>query len=308
MDKINQIDSELLEQIADMHGIPQGSFNIRKNGQSIARNSDSDIEIISKTDKSGIDIIVKPGVKNKSVHIPVIITVGNLSDLVYNDFYIGKGADVLIVAGCGIHNETNQKSQHDGIHTFHLEEDCKVKYVEKHLGVGIGSGEKVLNPTTEVYMKSGSEFEMETIQIGGVSYSNRKTKAVLDDNTKLIIKEKIKTDKKQIAITAFDVVLKGKNSSVEVISRSVAKDSSRQKFVSNLHGRNECFGHVECDGIILDKAQIISEPKITAENINATLIHEAAIGKIAGDQLIKLQTLGLSEEEAQNEIIKGFLK
>lgn len=308
MDKINQTDSNLLEQIADMHGIPQGSFNIRKNGQSIARNSDSDIEIISKTDKSGIDIIVKPGVKNKSVHIPVIITVGNLSDLVYNDFYIGKGADVLIVAGCGIHNETNQKSQHDGIHTFHLEEDCKVKYVEKHLGVGIGSGEKVLNPTTEVYMKSGSEFEMETIQIGGVSYSNRKTKAVLDDNTKLIIKEKIKTDKKQKAITAFDVVLKGKNSSVEVISRSVAKDSSRQKFVSNLHGRNECFGHVECDGIILDKAQIISEPKITAENINATLIHEAAIGKIAGDQLIKLQTLGLSEEEAQNEIIKGFLK
>ena len=308
MDKINQIDSELLEQIADMHGIPQGSFNIRKNGQSIARNSDSDIEIISKTDKNGIDIIVKPGVKNKSVHIPVIITVGNLSYLVYNDFNIGKGADVLIVAGCGIHNETNQKSQHDGIHTFHLEEDCKVKYVEKHLGVGIGSGEKVLNPTTEVYMKSGSEFEMETIQIGGVSYSNRKTKAVLDDNTKLIIKEKIKTDKKQKAITAFDVVLKGKNSSVEVISRSVAKDSSRQKFVSNLHGRNECFGHVECDGIILDKAQIISEPKITAENINATLIHEAAIGKIAGDQLIKLQTLGLSEEEAQNEIIKGFLK
>lgn len=308
MDKINQTDSELLEQIADMHGIPQGSFNIRKNGQSIARNSDSDIEIISKTDKSGIDIIVKPGVKNKSVHIPVIITVGNLSDLVYNDFYIGKGADVLIVAGCGIHNETNQKSQHDGIHTFHLEEDCKVKYVEKHLGVGIGSGEKVLNPTTEVYMKSGSEFEMETIQIGGVSYSNRKTKAVLGDNTKLIIKEKIKTDKEQKAITAFDVVLKGKNSSVEVISRSVAKDSSRQKFVSNLHGRNECFGHVECDGIILDKAQIISEPKITAENINATLIHEAAIGKIAGDQLIKLQTLGLSEEEAQNEIIKGFLK
>lgn len=308
MDKINQTDSELLEQIADMHGIPQGSFNIRKNGQSIARNSDSDIEIISKTDKSGIDIIVKPGVKNKSVHIPVIITVGNLSDLVYNDFYIGKGAEVLIVAGCGIHNETNQKSQHDGIHTFHLEEDCKVKYVEKHLGVGIGSGEKVLNPTTEVYMKNGSEFEMETIQIGGVSYSNRKTKAVLDDNTKLIIKEKIKTDKKQKAITAFDVVLKGKNSSVEVISRSVAKDSSRQKFVSNLHGRNECFGHVECDGIILDNAQIISEPKITAENINATLIHEAAIGKIAGDQLIKLQTLGLSEEEAQNEIIKGFLK
>lgn len=308
MDKINQTDSSLLEQIADMHGIPQGSFNIRKNGQSIARNSNSDIEIISKTDKSGIDIIVKPGVKNKSVHIPVIITVGNLSDLVYNDFYIGKGADVLIVAGCGIHNDTSQKIQHDGIHTFHLEEDCKVKYIEKHLGIGNGAGDKVLNPTTEVFMKNGSEFEMETIQLGGVSYSNRKTNAILEDNTKLVIKEKILTSEKQKAITNFNVVLKGKNSHVEVISRSVAKDSSRQKFVSNLHGRNECFGHVECDGIILDKAQIISEPKITAENINATLIHEAAIGKIAGDQLVKLQTLGLSEEEAQAQIIKGFLK
>lgn len=308
MAKLDKIDKELLTQIADMHEIPQGSFNIRKNGQSVARNSDKDIEIVSKTDKSGINIIVKPNVKNKSVHIPVIITVGNLSDLVYNDFYIGENADVLIVAGCGIHNPTNQTSQHDGIHTFHLEKNCKVKYIEKHLGVGAGSGDKILNPTTEIFMKDGSEFEMETIQLGGVSYSNRKTNALLDDNTKLIIKEKILTSDKQKAITTFNVTLNGENSSVEVTSRSVAKNKSSQKFVSNLRGKNQCFGHVECDGILLDNAKIISEPKITAENVNASLIHEAAIGKIAGDQLIKLQTLGLSEEEAQNQIIKGFLK
>ncbi len=305
---MNEVDKELLKEIADMHSVPQGSFNIRKNGESIARNSTKDIEIVPKKDKSGIDIIVKEGVKNKSVHIPVIITVGNLNDLVYNDFYIGKDADVLIVAGCGIHNPTDQKSQHDGIHTFHLEENCKVKYIEKHLGVGKGQGDKVLNPTTVVEMKDGSDFEMETIQLGGVSYSNRKTNAFLGNDAKLVIKEKILTSDKQKAITTFNVVLKGKNSSVEVVSRSVAKGKSRQKFVSNLKGQNECFGHVECDGIILDNAQIESVPKIVAQNINATLVHEAAIGKIAGDQLVKLQTLGLSEEEAQNQIIKGFLK
>lgn len=308
MIKMNEVDKELLKEIADMHSVPQGSFNIRKNGESIARNSTKDIEIVPKKDKSGIDIIVKEGVKNKSVHIPVIITVGNLNDLVYNDFYIGKDADVLIVAGCGIHNPTDQKSQHDGIHTFHLEENCKVKYIEKHLGVGNGQGDKVLNPTTVVEMKDGSDFEMETIQLGGVSYSNRNTNAFLGNDAKLVIKEKILTSDKQKAITTFNVVLKGKNSSVEVVSRSVAKGKSRQKFVSNLKGQNECFGHVECDGIILDNAQIESVPKIVAQNINATLVHEAAIGKIAGDQLIKLQTLGLSEEEAQNQIIKGFLK
>lgn len=305
---MNEVDKELLKEIADMHSVPQGSFNIRKNGESIARNSTKDIEIVPKKDKSGIDIIVKEGVKNKSVHIPVIITVGNLNDLVYNDFYIGKDADVLIVAGCGIHNPTDQKSQHDGIHTFHLEENCKVRYIEKHLGVGKGQGDKVLNPTTVVEMKDGSDFEMETIQLGGVSYSNRKTNAFLGNDAKLVIKEKILTSDKQKAITTFNVVLKGKNSSVEVVSRSVAKGKSRQKFVSNLKGQNECFGHVECDGIILDNAQIESVPKIVAQNINATLVHEAAIGKIAGDQLVKLQTLGLSEEEAQNQIIKGFLK
>ena len=306
--KLNEIDKSLLKQVADMHEIPQGSFNIRKNGESVARNSSEDIQIVPKKDKSGIDIFVKAGVKNKSLHIPVILTVGNLNDLVYNDFYIGKDADVLIVAGCGIHNPTNNKSQHDGIHSFHLEEGCKVKYVEKHLALGEGKGEKILNPITKIDMKKGSNFELETLQLGGVTYSDRKTDVVLEEDSKLVIKEKILTDERQVAKTYFNVVLKGKNSSVEVISRSVAKGTSRQKFVSNIKGKNECFGHVECDGILLDKAQIESIPKIVAQNVNATLVHEAAIGKIAGEQLIKLQTLGLTEEEAQNVIIKGFLK
>ena len=308
MTKLTQIDKDLLKQVADMHTVPQGSFNIRKNGQSVDRKSDDEVTILPKKDKSGIDIIIKEGVKNKSVHIPVIITVGDFNDLVYNDFYIGKGAEVFIVAGCGIHNPSDKRSEHDGIHTFHLEENCKVKYIEKHLGIGNNQGEKILNPTTEIFMKNGSEFEMETIQLGGVSYSDRKTNAYLDDDTKLIIKEKILTSEKKEKKTIFNVVLKGRNSNVEVISRSVAKDKSKQKFISNIKGKNECFGHVECDGIILDKAQIESVPKIVAQNINATLIHEAAIGKIAGDQIVKLQTLGLSEEEAQAQIIKGFLK
>lgn len=308
MVKLSEIDKELLAQIADLHSVPQGSYNIRKNGQGIDRVSNEDVQIVPKTDKSGIDIIVKEGVKNKSVHIPVIITVGGLSDLVYNDFYIGKNAEVLIVAGCGIHNNTSSKSQHDGIHTFHLEEGCKVKYIEKHLGIGNGSGDKVLNPVTNVQMKKDSQFEMETIQMGGVSSAKRQTFAKLGENAKLVIREKILTDKDQVATTNFEVTLQGKKSSVEVTSRSVAKANSKQTFCSNVIGQNECFGHVECDGILIDNANIISIPKIDAQNNQASLVHEAAIGKIAGEQLVKLQTLGLSEEEAQNEIIKGFLK
>lgn len=305
---MDKIDKELLSQIADFHKIPQGSFNIRKNGESVDRKSTKDIEIVSKKDKSGIDIIVREGVKNKSVHIPVIITVGNLNDVVYNDFYIGKDADVLIVAGCGIHNPTNQKSQHDGIHSFHLAENCRVRYIEKHLGSGNGKGEKILNPVTEITMEKGSSFEMETIQLGGVSKSVRTTNATLYENSKLVIKEKILTSDRQTAKTVFNVKLKGKNSSVEVVSRSVAKGKSKQTFLSNIVGENECFGHVECDGIIVENARIISTPKIDAQNVNTSLVHEAAIGKIAGEQIVKLQTLGLTKEEAEAEIIKGFLK
>lgn len=305
---MNKIDKELLAQVADLHKIPQGTYNIRKNGKSIARNSTKDIEIVPKPDKSGIDIIVKANVVNKSVHIPVILTEGNLNEAVYNDFYIGENSDVTIVAGCGIHNTTCYDSEHDGIHSFYLAKNCKVKYVEKHLGSGNGTGKKILNPQTYIEMQDGSLFEMETIQLEGVSYSNRKTKAKLLNDTKLVIKEKVLTTDTQTAITQFDVDLKGKNSSVEVISRSVAKNKSKQKFLSNIKGKNECFGHVECDGIVLDNAIIESTPKIIAQDVNATLVHEAAIGKIAGEQLTKLMSLGLSQEQAEEQIIKGFLK
>ena len=303
---MNKIDKDLLLQIADIHKVPAGSYNIRKNGESISCSSTDEIEIMPKKDKNGIDIIIKPNVINKSVHIPVIITMGNFTDLVYNDFYIGENSDVTIVAGCGIHNPTNNASQHNGIHSFHLEKNCRVKYVEKHLGIG-NKGDKILNPVTKIVMQENSYFEMETVQLGGVSYSKRNTTAKLKDNAKLIIKERILTSNKETAITNFKVELVGKNSSVNVLSRSVAKDNSKQTFNSNVIGSNECFGHVECDGILIDNAVITSTPKIQAKNKDASLVHEAAIGKLSGEQILKLLSLGLTKEEAENLIIKGFL-
>ena len=304
---MNNIEQKLLEKIADLHKIPSGAFNLRKNGESNMRNTTKDIEIISKKNKSGIDIIIKPNVKNKSVHIPVIITVGGLHDLVYNDFYIGHDADVVIVAGCGIHNKTCNTSQHDGIHTFHIEENARVKYIEKHVGEGNGSGGKILNPVTKIIMNKNSYMEMETLQLEGVTSTIRKTNAKLYDGATLHIQENILTTDSQSAKTIFKVDLIGKNSSIEVVSHSVAKNNSYQEFKSNLIGKNQCFGHVECDGIILDSARIVSTPMIDAIDSNASLVHEAAIGKIAGDELIKLMTLGLSKEEAENTIIQGFL-
>ena len=304
---MNEIEKKLLEKIADLHSTPSGAFNIRKNGSTLDRASSKEIEIIPKKDKSGIDIKIKDGTQNKSVHIPVIITVGGLNDLVYNDFYIGKNCDVVIVAGCGIHNATCKTSMHNGIHSFHVGENSKVKYIEKHVGEGEGSGGKILNPVTKIYLKKNSQMQLETLQLGGVSSTMRKTNAIIGDNSSLKIQENILTTDSQTAKTIFNVTLKGENSSVEVVSHSVAKDSSFQEFKSNIIGENICFGHVECDGIMLDKARIVSLPMIDARNSNASLVHEAAIGKIAGDELVKLMTLGLSQKEAENMIINGFL-
>lgn len=303
---MNKIDKELLEKIADLHSTPEGSYNIRKNGQSIDRKSTTDIEIITKKDKPGIDIVIKPNVKNKSVHIPVIITESGLQESVYNDFYVGENSDVIIVAGCGIHNPGKEKSEHDGIHTFYVGKNAKVKYVERHYADG-SKAEKVLSPMTKIFLEESAEMELETSQLGGVTYAKRATKAVLNDNAKLVIHEKILTEYNQKAETHFNVELKGQNSSVQVISRSVAKNDSYQKFVSNVIGKNECFGHVECDAILIDNARVISIPKIDAKCVDASLVHEAAIGKIAGDELIKLETLGLSQEDAEQIIIQGFL-
>lgn len=304
---MNEIEKKLLEKIADLHSTPSGAFNIRKNGATLNRSSSKEIEIIPKKDKSGIDIKIKDGTQNKSVHIPVIITVGGLNDLVYNDFYIGKNCDVVIVAGCGIHNATCKTSMHNGIHSFHIDENSKVKYIEKHVGEGEGSGGKILNPVTKIYLKKKSQMQLESLQIEGVTSTVRKTNAIIDDGAILKIQENILTTDAQTAKTIFNVRLKGKNSSVEVVSHSVAKDHSFQEFKSNIIGENVCFGHVECDGIMLDKARIVSLPMIDARNSNASLVHEAAIGKIAGDELVKLMTLGLSQKEAENMIINGFL-
>ena len=304
---MNSIEQKLFEKLTDLHKIPSGAINIRKNGEGIMRNTTKEIDIIPKTDKSGIDIIIRPNVIDKSVHIPVIITVGGLSDLVYNDFYIGENSNVVIVAGCGIHNATCKTSMHNGIHSFHLEKNSKVKYIERHIGEGEGSGGKILNPVTNVELKEGSQMIMETTQLGGVTSTIRKTKAKILDKAKLTIQENILTTDDQTAKTEFTVSLVGKNSGVEVVSHSVARDNSIQEFKSNIIGKNECFGHVECDGILLDNARIISIPKIDAVNKDASLVHEAAIGKIAGDELIKLMTLGLNQKEAEEIIIEGFL-
>jgi len=305
---INEIDKDLLNEVSNLENIEKGAYNIRKNGEGIERKVTENTNIITKTDKPGIDIYVKENTKFEFIHIPVIITESGLNDLVYNDFYIGKNANVVIIAGCGIHNEHHKDSQHDGIHRFFLEEGAKVKYIEKHYGDGNGEGKRILNPVTEVYLKAGSSMEMESSQIKGVDSTVRETRGELLENTNFVISEKIMTHGEQFAKTIFDVQLNGENASTHVTSRSVATDNSKQEFISKIYGNAKSFAHSECDAIIKDNAKVIATPEITANDVDANLIHEAAIGKIAGEQLTKLMTLGISEKEAEEEIIKGFLK
>ncbi len=302
-------DIELLQEITGIENAEfKGAYNIRKDGQGIERKITENVNIITKNDVSGIDIYVKENTKYEFIHIPVIITESGLNDVVYNDFYIGENAKVTIIAGCGIHNDHHKDSQHDGIHRFFLEKGAKVKYIEKHYGEGTGTGKRILNPVTEVYLKDGATLEMDSVQIKGVDSTIRVTKGVLEDNTNLIVSEKILTHGNQFAKTSFEVELNGENSSTKVTSRSVATEDSKQEFSSKVIGNNKCFGHVECDAIIKDNAKIIAIPEIVANNVEANLIHEAAIGKIAGEQLTKLMTLGLTEKEAEDAIINGFLK
>ena len=305
---MDQIKKNLLMQVADLHTVPEGAYNIRENGSAAGRKTTANIDIVSKTDKPGIDIIIKAGTKNESVHIPVIISESGLKDMVYNDFYIGEGADVTIIAGCGIHNCGDQDSAHDGIHSFHVGKDARVRYVERHYGEEEGTGENIMNPTTIIEIDEGGYLEMETTQIKGIDSTIRNTSAVVGKGATLIVKEKIMTHGRQHAETVFNVDLNGEGSSTNVISRSVAKDNSTQTFLSKINGNSECYGHTECDAIIMDNASVRAIPEITANDINASLIHEAAIGKIAGEQLIKLMTLGLTEQEAEEQIVNGFLK
>ena len=306
--ELTEQEKNLLEKIAGKSDFSDGAYNIRENGKGIERKTTDNINIVTKKDKPGIDIFVKENTKHEFVHIPVMITESGVNDLVYNDFYIGKNAEVTIIAGCGIHNDHHMLSRHDGIHAFYLEEGAKVKYIEKHYGEGTGTGERILNPKTVVELKKGATLEMDSVQIEGVDSTIRETFGNLEEDSNFIVSEKIMTHQNQFAKTVFEVNLNGKNASTHVTSRSVAKENSKQEFISKVVGNTKCYGHVECDAIIMDNGTVKAIPEILANNIDARLIHEAAIGKIAGEQLTKLMTLGLSEKEAEAKIINGFLK
>ncbi len=308
MEKLDSIQMRLLEEVADLHEVPEGAYNIRSNSQAAGRRTTANIDIVSKTDVSGLDITIKPFTQNESLHIPVVVTESGLKETVYNDFHIGEGADVTIVAGCGIDNCGNQDSQHDGIHRFYVGKNARVRYVEKHYGSGSGAGKRILNPGTEVYMEEGSTMEMEMVQIKGVDDTSRTTVAKLAAGARLVVRERLMTHGAQRAVSGYDVSLDGEGASADVVSRSVARDDSFQRFEAKIVGNAACSGHTECDSIIMDQGRILAVPALEANSVDAALVHEAAIGKIAGDQIIKLMTLGLTEQEAEEQIINGFLK
>jgi len=305
---LNTLDNLMLEELAGLHELPQGAYNIRKNGEKAARHTTSNIDIITKTDKPGIDIIIKPHTKGESVHIPVIITKEGLGDVVYNTFEVGEGSDVLIVAGCGIHNPGESDSSHDGIHQFYVRKGAKIKYVEKHFGEGEGTGKRILNPKTILDIEEGAQVEMELVQIKGVDSTMRDTQVNLGKNARLIVVERLLTHGGQFADSVINVELRGDGSSAQIISRSVAQNSSEQTFHLNMSGYAKCAGHIQCDSIIMHDAHVQSIPRISAFSSDAQLIHEAAIGKIASEQLLKLMSLGLTEKESEDTILKGFLK
>jgi Fe-S cluster assembly scaffold protein SufB len=304
----NKVDADLLFQIANMKETPKGAYNIRKNSQLDSRQSSKNIEISTKADKSGIDIKIKAGTKGESVHIPVIITESGIEELVYNDFFVGEGADVDIIAGCGIHNDGHQRSQHDGVHTFYVGKNAKVRYSEKHYGEGSGTGERIMNPQTVVYLEEGATIQLDTTQIRGVDSTARYTKIEVGKNAEAVITEKLLTHGHQFAESKMDVLLNGEGAKTKIISRSVAQDNSKQVFYPQVEGNAPCFGHVQCDAIIMGNAKITAIPAISANDMDAQLVHEAAIGRIAGDQIIKLMTLGLTEQEAEEKILDGFLQ
>lgn len=305
---MNEIEKNLLREVAELDALPVGAYNIRSDGKSVARNTSANIDIVTKQDKPGIDIIIKPGTKKESVHIPVIISQTGLKECVYNDFFIGDDCDVTIIAGCGIHNCGGQTSQHDGIHSFFVGKNCKVRYVEKHYGEGEGTGKRVMNPETRIELGEGSTMELETSQIAGIDDTIRKTAAKLAENATLTVNDKILTTGDQKAVAEIMVDMDGAGSSCDIISRGVAKESSLQEVRLGINGNAACTGHAECDSIIMDQAKILAIPQLNAANVDASLVHEAAIGKIAGEQLMKLMTLGLSEAEAEEKIVQGFLR
>lgn len=307
MEKLTEIQKRLIREIANLHEVPIGAYNFRADGELAGRNTTANIDIISKENGSGIDIHIKPGTVRESIHIPVVLSESGLKETVYNDFYIGENSDVTIVAGCGIDNCGTQDSEHDGIHRFYVGKNSKIKYVEKHYGSGDGMGKRILNPVTEVYMEEGSSMEMEMTQIKGVDSTERTTVAELKKDARLTVRERLMTHGEQYAISIYKVTLHEEGGSADVVSRSIARDRSYQKFDACIIGNAPCKGHTECDSIIMDEGTILAVPSLEAHHVDASLVHEAAIGKIAGEQLIKLMTLGLDEHQAEEEIINGFL-
>lgn len=305
---MNKITEELLKQVSDYKGEFKGAYNIREDGGCVGRQSLEHIKIESKPDGSGLEIHISPEAQKETVYIPACVTRGNVNDLVYNDFFVGEGADVTIVAGCGVHTDNEGEAEHDGIHRFFLEKGAHVLYKEKHVGTGAGIGLKKINPVTDMELKEDAVMEMDTIQIGGVDLTKRSTKAVLGARAKLIIHERIMTDGEEQASTDFEVEMQGEDSGVDLISRSVAKDHSYQEYHSKIRGNCRCTGHSECDAILIGEGKVNAAPELFAGDIDASLIHEAAIGKIAGEQIVKLRTLGLTEEEAEKKIVEGFLR
>ena len=307
MSELNQVTQDLLSLISDWDGKYKGAYNIRVDSTCAGRQSSDNIAILSKEDKPGLEIRVRPGTKGEKVSIPACVTHGNVDDLVYNDFYIGEDADVTIVAGCGVHTTTGEPARHNGIHRFFLAPGARVKYIEKHVGTGNGTGLRTIDPVTEAFLEKGAYLEMDTSQIGGVDRTTRETRCTLSEDARLVIRERLLTEKDQTARTLFTVTMQGDNSAADVVSRSVARDSSCQVYESTIIGEARCTGHTECDAIISDKAQVDASPRLFARNEDAALIHEAAIGKIAGEQILKLRTLGLTREEAEARIVEGFL-
>ena len=305
---MNKITEELLKQVSDYKGEFKGAYNIREDGGCVGRQSSEHIKIESKPDGSGLEIHISPEAQKETVYIPACVTRGNVNDLVYNDFFVGEGADVTIVAGCGVHTDNEGEAEHDGIHRFFLEKGAHVLYKEKHVGTGTGIGLKKINPVTDMELKEDAVMEMDTIQIGVVDLTKRSTKAVLGARAKLIIHERIMTDGEEQASTDFEVEMQGEDSGVDLISRSVAKDHSYQEYHSKIRGNCRCTGHSECDAILIGEGKVNAAPELFAGDIDASLIHEAAIGKIAGEQIVKLRTLGLTEEEAEKKIVEGFLR
>lgn len=304
---LDKIERDLMREVSGVTGIPEGAYNFRVNGKSIGRHSSDKIDITPKQGKSGIDIHIKDNTRGEIVHIPVIISASGLKEAVYNDFYIGDNCEVTIIAGCGIYNCGADDSVHDGIHTFYVGNSSKVYYIEKHCGIGPGAG-KILNPTTKLFLSDGSSAELLMEQIKGVDSARRTTEAELGKNAHVVIKERLFTHGKQLAESKIVAKLNGDDSTVDIVSRAVAQDYSVQNFSSHIIGAAKCRGHSECDAIIMDKARVNAEPALDAQNVDAELIHEAAIGKIANDQLTKLMTLGLSRRQAESQIINGFLK